>query len=85
MALAERDNSKDFIGVYFTGDFSLVSRFNVDTFDLNDISWSKDNTSIVVWDSDLECKFLVYSPTGNLIKNIQPYKYGLGIQEANFL
>ena len=84
MALAERDNSKDFIGVYFTGDFSLVSRFNVDTFDLNDISWSKDNTSIVVWDSDLECKFLVYSPTGNLIKNIQPYKYGLGIQEAKF-
>ena len=84
MALAERDNSKDYIGVYFTGDFSLVSRFNVDTFDLNDISWSKDNTSIVVWDSNLECKFCIYSPTGNLIKVIQPYKYGLGIEDAKF-
>ena len=84
MALAERDNSKDFIGVYFTGDFSLVSRFNVDTFDLNDISWSKDNIFIIILDSILECKFLIYTPTGYLIKMIQPYLFGLGIQEAKF-
>ena len=54
MALAERKESKDYIGIYYTGDWNLVSHFPVDSYDLQDISWSKDNTAIVVWDSPLE-------------------------------
>jgi len=82
MALAERNNGKDFIGIYFTGDFSLVSHFQVDTFDLEDLLWTKDSTSLIVIDTPLEVKFMVYSPTGNLITTQEPYLYGLGIETA---
>ena len=80
MALAERNQGKDFIGIYFTGDFSLVSHFKVNTFDLNDLLWTEDSTSLIVVDTPLEVKFFVYSPTGNLIATQEPYLYGLGIE-----
>ena len=82
MALGERQSGKDFIGIYFTGDFSLVSHFQVATFDMCDILWTKDATSLIVIDTPLEVKFLVYSPTGNLIFTCEPYLYGLGIEIA---
>ena len=82
MALGERQNGKDFIGIYFTGDFSLVSHFQVGTFDMTDLLWTKDATSLIVVDTPLEVKFLVYSPTGNLIFTCEPYLYGLGIEIA---
>lgn len=80
MALAERDKSKDSIGIYFVGDWSLVSHFNVDTYDLTDIAWSLDNTSIIIFDNELECKQLVYSPTGNLLSSYEAYSGALGIR-----
>jgi hypothetical protein len=83
MALAERKESKDFIGIYYVGDWTLVSHFAVESYDLQDISWSKDNTAIVVIDSVLECKVLIYSPTGNLLATHEPYKFNLGIKTFN--
>ena len=83
MALAEKKDLKDYVGVYYVGDWSLVSHFPVDTFDLQDLIWTKDCTSIIVWDSVLECKFSVYSPTGNLIITHNPYEYSLGIKALN--
>ena len=82
MALGERQSGKDFIGIYFTGDFSLVSHFQVGTFDMCDLIWTKDATNLIVIDTPLEIKFLVYSPTGNLIFSCEPYLYGLGIEIA---
>ncbi|MCQ2821572.1 MAG: WD40 repeat domain-containing protein [archaeon] len=84
MALAERDKSKDYIGIYFIGDWSLVSHFATDTSDLSDIAWSKDDTSIVVWESELESKQYVYSPTGNLLASYEPYQGALGIKSFKF-
>lgn len=84
MALAERKDNKDFIGVYFTGDFSLVSHFVADTYDLSDVFWSKDDTSIVVVDSELDCRIAVYSPTGNLIEKHEPYTGALGARISSF-
>lgn len=77
MALAEKDN-KDYIGIYFTGDFSLVSRFPTETFDLQDIIWNSSN--IIVIDSSLECKLLFYSPTGNLLAAHSPYSNAIGFE-----
>ena len=82
MALIERRDNKDYIGVYFTGDWSLVSHFQCESFDLQDICWSKDDTSIICYDSELECKMLIYSPTGNLIAVHEPYTTGLGITKG---
>jgi WD40 repeat protein len=83
MALAERKESKDYIGIYYVGDWTLVSHFAVDSYDLQDICWTKDNTAIIVWDSMLECKFFIYSPTGNLISQHEAYQLNLGIKGLN--
>jgi hypothetical protein len=72
MAIAERREAKDFVSIYYTGeDWKLVNTFEVDTFDLADIMWCKEDTSILVYDSPLEAKILVYSAmTGEcLIRN----------------
>ncbi len=82
MALAERKETKDYVGIYYVGDWTLVSHFAVETFDLQDLMWSKDNTAIIVLDSVLECKFCIYSPTGNLITTHSPYDMNLGIRNA---
>jgi len=83
MALGERKDSKDFIGIYFTGDWTLVSHFQVESYDMQEVFWSKDNTALIVQDSPLECKFLIYSPTGNLIQVHEPYKLTLGVKNMN--
>ncbi|KAL4433385.1 hypothetical protein ABPG74_017489 [Tetrahymena malaccensis] len=80
MALAERRDIKDYIGIYYTKDWKLVNHFQVDTMDLVDIQWSKDDGSILVWDSSINYKFLVYHPSNGLIQRIQPYEYALGIK-----
>eukprot|EP00826_Nyctotherus_ovalis_P017551 TRINITY_DN15172_c0_g2_i3.p2 TRINITY_DN15172_c0_g2~~TRINITY_DN15172_c0_g2_i3.p2 ORF type:complete len:208 (+),score=9.43 TRINITY_DN15172_c0_g2_i3:172-795(+) len=50
MALAERRDSKDYIGVYSCKDWAMVKHFQADTFDLADLIWTKDNY-IIAWDS----------------------------------
>jgi len=54
MALAERRDNKDYIGIYHCKNWTLVRHFQVDTLDLADIAWSRDNTAIIVWDSCIE-------------------------------
>lgn len=62
MALAERRESKDWISIYYTGgEWKLVNAFEVDTFDLVDIMWTKEDTALLVYDTPLEAKVLVYS------------------------
>ena len=78
-ALAERKEIKDYIGVYYIADFSLMSHFNINTVDVQDIVWSKDNTSIIASDCPLECKILVYSPTGSLLMINEAYTNILGV------
>ena len=60
----------------------INSPFQVATFDMEDLLWTKDSTSLIVVDTPLEVKFLIYSPTGNLIATHEPYLYGLGIEMA---
>jgi hypothetical protein len=84
MALAERKDSKDHLGIYYTADWTLVSHFQLDSYDLQDILWTKDNTALVIIDSILESKFYVYSPTGSLIAMHEPYSLSLGIKAWNF-
>jgi len=83
MALAERHDAKDNIGIYYVGDFTLINHFTVEMFDLQDIQWSKDDTCLIVWDSCLECKFSIYSPNGNLIAAHNPYDLMLGIKNVS--
>lgn len=62
LALAERREGKDWVSIYWAiGEWKLINTFEVDTFDMQDLSWCKQDTSIMVYDSALEAKILVYS------------------------
>jgi WD40 repeat protein len=84
MALAERNNCKDFIGIYYCGDWKLMNHFEVDTADLADLMWAKDDTAIVVWDNPIECRLLIYSATQGLLAQHIPYEHALGFRTVNF-
>ena len=66
MALAERSTdgqAKDGIGIYEVGSgkpWASLYHFNPDTFDLEDLRFSGDGQNLIVWDSPLKCKMLVY-------------------------
>jgi hypothetical protein len=69
MMLVERRESKDWISIYYTGaDWKMVNTFDVETFDLIDAMWCKEDTAIMVYDTPLEAKILIYSAlTGECI------------------
>lgn len=84
MALAERRDTKDYIGVYYCGNWKLVNHFPTDTYDLSDIMWSPDNNVIIAWETLLEYKLLVYCPATGILAKFQPYQSALGIKTVNF-
>jgi WD40 repeat protein len=63
MCLAERRETKDWIAIYYAGhDWKLVNCFETnESFDVQDCKWVMLNTAILVQDSPLEPRFVVYS------------------------
>lgn len=63
MALAERNSeAKDSVGIYDVSGkpWAALAHFNPDTFDLEDLRFSGDGQSLIIWDSNLKCKILIY-------------------------
>ena len=83
MALAERNDARDIIGVYFANRWSCIKKFEPQTEDLQDIKWSYDNSAILVQDTPTTCRLLVYSPLGDLITKIELYLFKLGIKNLD--
>lgn len=85
MALAERREGKDWISIYYTGnDWKLINTFEVETLDLQDIMWVKEDTSILVYDSYLEAKIFIYSAmTGTPIAKHIFSVSGLGVKSVS--
>ena len=84
-ALAERKDAKDQIGIYYAGnDWKMVNQFDVDTYDLQDIKFINGDSSVIVWDTNLESRILIYSvATGNLVTKFEPEVIGLGIKKLS--
>ena len=82
MAIAEKTECKDYVGIYFTGDWKVVNHFLVETFDLENIMWAPNDTAIIVWDTCLTYELLVYSPLGHLLARHKAYENGLGIKSV---
>lgn len=82
LALAKSKGGEDQLGIYNTNDWIIINSFKVITSDLQDIKWTLDNTNnIIVWDSYIECRFIIYSAfTGTIITIVEPYKLDLGIR-----
>jgi WD40 repeat protein len=65
MALAEKSadgQTKDTIGIYEVSgnQWACLHHFNSDTFDLEDLKFSGDWQNLILWDSALKLKMLVY-------------------------
>ena len=84
MAIAIRKQIKDYIEIYDTEDYSIVSCFICNTNDLENIFWSKDNTFILAYENtNYDSKLYIYGLSGNLIMINEPYKNYPGITKNN--
>ena len=83
MALAERNEAKDYIGVYFVNKWTCIKKFLTQTEDLQDVKWSYDNSALLIPDTPTFCILYIYSPIGDLISKIELYQYKMGIKSMD--
>ena len=83
MALAERNEAKDYIGVYFVNKWTCIKKFLTQTEDLQDVKWSYDNSALLIPDTPALCILYIYSPIGDLISKIELYQYKMGIKSMD--
>lgn len=83
-AICTRRDCKDYINLLSCHTWEIMGVFAVDTLDLADIEWSPDDSAIVIWDSPLEYKVLIYSPDGRCLFKYQAYESGLGIKSVSW-
>ncbi|KAH7687595.1 Six-bladed beta-propeller TolB-like protein [Dioscorea alata] len=79
-AVCTRRDCKDYVNLLSCHTWEIMGAFTVDTVDLAGIEWSPDDSAIVVWDSLLEYKVLIYSPDGRCLFKYQAYESGLGVK-----
>ncbi|XXG77916.1 hypothetical protein AAC387_Pa08g1969 [Persea americana] len=83
-AICTRRDCKDYINLLSCHSWEIMGVFAVDTIDLADIEWSPDDSAIVIWDSPLEYKVLIYSPDGRCLFKYQAYESGLGVKSVSW-
>ncbi|XP_057482621.1 uncharacterized protein LOC130769343 [Actinidia eriantha] len=83
-AICTRRDCKDYVNLLSCQTWEIMGVFAVDTFDLADIEWSPDDSFIVIWDSSLEYKVLIYSPDGRCLSKYQAYESGLGVKSVSW-
>ncbi|XP_020222888.1 WD repeat-containing protein WRAP73 [Cajanus cajan] len=83
-AICTRRDCKDYINLLSCQTWENMGNFSVDTQDLADIEWSPDDSAIVIWDSPLEYKVLIYSPDGRCLFKYQAYESGLGVKSVSW-
>ncbi|KAK9993842.1 hypothetical protein SO802_023545 [Lithocarpus litseifolius] len=83
-AICTRRDCKDYINLLSCHSWEIMGVFAVDTLDLADIEWSPDDSAIVIWDSPLEYKVLIYSPDGRCLFKYQAYESGLGVKSVSW-
>lgn len=57
-------------------------QFKTETLDLADLIWTPDDHAICVWDTCLEYKIFLYSPTGKCLRQYSAYEQALGIKSV---
>jgi hypothetical protein len=71
MAVVERKEFKDYIGVYHCDTWELLRHFPTDTDDLYDLIWSPDSRALACYDNCLTYNIVVYTPDGRLLAKYQ--------------
>lgn len=83
-AVCTRRDCKDYVNLLSCHTWEIMGVFAVDTLDLADVQWSPDDSAIVIWDSPLEYKVLIYSPDGRCLSKYQAYESGLGVKSVSW-
>ncbi|XP_044478919.1 WD repeat-containing protein WRAP73-like [Mangifera indica] len=83
-AICTRRDCKDYTNLLSCSSCEIMGVFADDTLDLADIKWAPDDNSIVIWDSHLEYKVLIYSPDGRCLFKYQAYESGLGVKSVSW-
>ena len=52
----------------------------MDSWDIQGILWSPDDSVLTLWESSLEYKILIYTPTGHCLSTYSAYSLALGIE-----
>eukprot|EP00466_Bigelowiella_natans_P020800 jgi/Bigna1/49573/estExt_Genewise1.C_510121 len=85
LAVLERRNFKDYIGIYYTQTWEMVKGFQVaGAVDLEDIAWSPDDSAIAMWDTNLEFNIMIYTPDGKQLVKYKAYEGYLGIKTVRW-
>lgn len=84
MALLEKHDCKDTIGIYFCGDWKLVNSIQMDSFDIVEMKWALDDSHIVAWENIINYRFYAICPFKGVLLRYQPYDYALGIKTVEY-
>ena len=84
LAVAERRNCRDCINILSTADWSLVRHWETDTEDLAGLSWGPGRDCMVVWDSPLYYRLLVYTIDGRCQFDYSAYQHQLGVRSVSW-
>eukprot|EP00483_Globobulimina_turgida_P006665 UN06675 len=85
LAVTERSNHMDILGIYSVKYWQLIHRFNIDFItDLYDILWSDNDQYILCINNSLLYKFVIYTPRGRKVFEYSAYDNALGIRCFSF-
>jgi WD40 repeat protein len=80
MALAERTDGKDSVGIFDPKGWSPVRTFGVASQDLEDLKWAPNRDVLCVIDTVLQYQVLLYTASGEHLQTYRPYENALGIK-----
>lgn len=83
MALAERKECKDFIGIYFVKDWKLLNHFSLNEMqDLAGIAWAPNNSFIVSWDNNFHYRLVPICLLNGPLSKFSAYEDAMGIKDV---
>ncbi len=80
MALLERHDCKDVIGIYNCGDWKMVHSIPLESFDVIELLWGPNDAFIVAWENPLYYRLHAICPFKGVILRYQAYEYNLGLK-----
>eukprot|EP00602_Paraphysomonas_sp_CaronLab_P009291 CAMPEP_0185036806 /NCGR_PEP_ID=MMETSP1103-20130426/30287_1 /TAXON_ID=36769 /ORGANISM="Paraphysomonas bandaiensis, Strain Caron Lab Isolate" /LENGTH=457 /DNA_ID=CAMNT_0027574487 /DNA_START=297 /DNA_END=1671 /DNA_ORIENTATION=- len=83
-AVGHRLECKDHIGVYSTGPWSELNKFRSRSTDMAGVQWTPAGTHILVQDTHLTYRVLVYTPSGEVLAQYEAYQNALGVRTLSF-
>lgn len=73
MALLERHDCKDVIGIYSCANWKLVNSIQIDSFDVVEIKWEPNDAHIAAWENSINFRLYAICPFKGVILRYQPY------------